>query len=134
MAKENVCLGFKLNKVDETRNYLLEEIKRNHLRNINYFEHIPIFVLSVSGCVSISVFTSLDGVSIGAASSKVGLKVFAITAGIKNTALDFICFLLIILLYHAFFSFSRWLTYTFTARKMKFSIKDFFSKCNQICR
>ena len=92
MAKENVCLGFKLNKVDETRNYLLEEIKHNHLRNINYFEHIPIFVLSVSGCVSISVFTSLDGVSIGAASSKVGLKVFAITAGIKNTALDFIFF------------------------------------------
>ena len=72
MAKENVCLGFKLNKVDETRNYLLEEIKRNHLRNINYFEHIPIFVLSVSGCVSISVFTSLVVIPVSIKSSAAG--------------------------------------------------------------
>ena len=49
MEKENVCLGFKSNKVDETRNYLLEEIKHNHLRNIIDFEHILIYVLSVSG-------------------------------------------------------------------------------------
>ena len=29
MAKQNVSLGFRLNKADETRNYLLEEIKCN---------------------------------------------------------------------------------------------------------
>ena len=29
--KKNVCLGFILKKVDETRNYILEEIKHHNL-------------------------------------------------------------------------------------------------------
>ena len=31
MARENVSLDFKLKKIDESRNYLLEEIKHNDL-------------------------------------------------------------------------------------------------------
>ena len=44
-----------------------------------------IFLLSVvSGCVSISAFTSLIGILIGITSSAVGLKIYAITARIKK--------------------------------------------------
>ena len=31
MSRENVSLDFRLKKIDETRNYLLEEIKHNNL-------------------------------------------------------------------------------------------------------
>ena len=44
-----------------------------------------IFLFSVvSGCVSISAFTSLIGILIGITSSAVGLKIYAITARIKK--------------------------------------------------
>ena len=33
MAKENINLDFRIKKIDGTRNYLLEEIKHNDLRN-----------------------------------------------------------------------------------------------------
>ena len=51
---------------------------------MNYFEHFLVFVSAVSGCVSISAFASLVGVPISIASSAVGLKMCAITAGIKK--------------------------------------------------
>ena len=53
-------------------------------RALNYFEHFLVFVSSVSGCVSVSAFVSLVGVSIGIASSAVGLKIYTITTGIKK--------------------------------------------------
>ena len=93
MAKENVSLDFRLKKIDETRNYLLDEIKHNNLTSekrkrrcgpFNYFEHFFVFVSAISGCVSISPFASLVGVPVGIASSAVGLKICAITAGIKK--------------------------------------------------
>ena len=31
MAKQNVSIDFRLKKIDETRNYLLEKIKQNDL-------------------------------------------------------------------------------------------------------
>ena len=44
-----------------------------------------IFLFSVvSGCVSISAFTSLIGILIGITSSAVGLKIYAITARIEK--------------------------------------------------
>ena len=85
MTKQNVSLGFRLNKTDETRNYLLEEIKCNEFmsekhpkicRALNKFEHFLVFVSAVNGCVSISTFSSLVIVSIDIASSAVGLKIF----------------------------------------------------------
>ena len=52
-------------------------------RILNYYEHFLIFISAVSGCVSISVFTSLVGVPVGIASSAVGINICAITAEIK---------------------------------------------------
>ena len=53
-------------------------------RDLNYFEHLLIFVYTVSRCLSISAFASLIGVSIESTSSVIGLKIYVITAGIKK--------------------------------------------------
>ena len=55
-------------------------------------KHLQIFELywsltvisTITECVSISSFDSLGGIPVGITSSAVGLKVFAITAGIKK--------------------------------------------------
>ena len=39
---------------------------------------------TITGCISISVFTSLIGIPIGITSSAIGLKICAITTGIKK--------------------------------------------------
>ena len=51
-------------------------------RALNYFEHF-VLISAVNGCVSISAFASLVDVPVGMASSAVGLKICAITVGIK---------------------------------------------------
>ena len=80
-----------MKKIDETRNYLLEEVKHNELisdkyeklgRTLNYFEDFFIFVSAISGCVSTSALASL--VPVGITSSVAGLKTSAINAGIKK--------------------------------------------------
>ena len=53
-------------------------------RALNYFEHFLVFVSALSGSVSISAFVSLVGFPVGIASSGVGLKIGAVTAGIKK--------------------------------------------------
>ena len=53
-------------------------------RPLNYFEHFLVFISAVSGCVSISASTLLVRVPVGIASSVVGLKICAITTGIKK--------------------------------------------------
>ena len=88
-------LGFRLKEIDETRNYLLEEIKndlmsekhKNECGALNYLEHFLVFISAVTVCVSISAFTSLVGAPVGIASSAVGLKIRAITVGIKKCKL-----------------------------------------------
>ena len=86
-------LEFRLRKIDETRNYLLEEIKHNDLmrgkykktcKYLNYVKNVFIFVSTVTGCVSISVFASLFSVPVGITSSAVGIKSCAVTAEIKK--------------------------------------------------
>ena len=55
-------LEFRLKRIDETRNYLIEEIKNNDLiseKHLNYVEHLLILVSTVTGCVSISAFASI---------------------------------------------------------------------------
>ena len=47
-------------------------------------EHLLIFASIITGCVSISVFVSLAGISVGIGSFAVGLKICAMTAGIEN--------------------------------------------------
>ena len=92
MKKENKSLEFRFKKLDETRNYFLEEIKhelisRKHkkmCKTLNYVEHLLILASTIIGRVSISAFVSLDGIPEGITSSAVGLKIFVITAGIKK--------------------------------------------------
>ena len=53
---------------------------KNVCRALNYFEHFLVFISAVSGCVSISAFTSVVGAPIGIGNSEVRPKVCAITA------------------------------------------------------
>ena len=83
-----------LKKIDEARNYLIEEIKYNDLMSeehkkickyLNYVENLLILASTITGCVSISAFTLLIIViPTGITSSAMGLKSWAITAWIKN--------------------------------------------------
>ena len=50
---------------------------------LNCIEHFLILGFTITGCISISVFASLMGIPIGITSSAIGLKIFAIAAGIK---------------------------------------------------
>ena len=81
MSEENISQELKLKNMDETRNYLIEEINQNELmskkhkkvyRVFNYIEHLLIWISIVTGCVSISVFASLVGIPIGITSSGIG--------------------------------------------------------------
>ena len=54
-------------------------------RTLNYNEHFLNLSFAVTGCIfSIFAFVSLLGIPIGIRSSVVGLKICAITAGIKK--------------------------------------------------
>ena len=93
MVEENISQEFRLKDIDRTRNYLIEEINRNELiskkhkkicTTPNYTEHFLILGSAVTGCISISAFTSLVGIPIGITISAIGLKICAITAAIKK--------------------------------------------------
>ena len=86
-------LQFTLKKIDETRNYLLDEIKHNNLMSLkhkktckylNHVEHLLILASTVTGSVPISAFASLVCVPVGIILSAVGLKICAITSVIKK--------------------------------------------------
>ena len=51
---------------------------------LNYVEHLLILVSKITGYVSISAFASLVAIPVGITSSAVGIKICAITAGIKK--------------------------------------------------
>ena len=79
--------------IDETRNYLIEEVNQNELMSkkhkkictaLNYIEHFIILASAITGHVSISAFISLIGFPIGITSSAIVLQICAITAGIKK--------------------------------------------------
>ena len=93
MPEENMNQEFRLKKIDEIRNYLIEEINRNELlskkhenvfRVFNYTDQSLIVISTITGCVSISAFASLVGIPVGISRSTTGLKICLITAGIKN--------------------------------------------------
>ena len=82
---------FRLKKINETRNYFLEEIEQNELMNKNhekvcttlsYIEHFLILTSTITGCISISAFASLFGILMVITSSAIGLNICAIAAGI----------------------------------------------------
>ena len=90
MPEENMNQKFRLRKIDEIRNYLIKEINQNeliskkHKKVCRYFNCIEYSLIIISGCVSISVFASLVGISTGITSSAIGVKTFVITTGIKK--------------------------------------------------
>ena len=51
---------------------------------MEYIENLLKLISKVSGCVSISAFASLVGISIRITSSATGLKICVITSGIKK--------------------------------------------------
>ena len=84
---------FGLKNIDETRNYLIEEVNQNKLvskkhkkvcRTLNYVEHFLILGSRITGCISIAAFASLVGIPIGITSSEIGWKIFSTTAATKN--------------------------------------------------
>ena len=87
---EEASLKFRLRKIDETKNNLLDKIKRKDLMSekfkeickyLNYVEHLHILVSTFTGFVSIA---SLFCVPVGFTISTIGIKIFAIAAGIKK--------------------------------------------------
>ena len=65
---KNMSQEFRFKKIDETRNYFLEDIVQNELMSrkhkkvcttLNYIEHFFILASTVTGCISISAFASL---------------------------------------------------------------------------
>ena len=68
MAEENMSQQFRLKNIDETRNYLFEEIlksKKKVYTSLNYIKHFLILASTITGCVSISAFASLVGIPRG---------------------------------------------------------------------
>ena len=93
MAEEHISQEFTLKNIDETRNYLIEEtnwkelLSKKHKKvctTLNYIEHFLILASTITGCILISAFTSLIGISIGITSSLIELKICALAAGIKK--------------------------------------------------
>ena len=93
MDEWNISQEFRLKNIDETRNYLIEEINQNKLvskkykkvcRTLNYVEHFLILGSRTTGYISISAFASLVGIPIGFTSSEIGWKICSTTAATKN--------------------------------------------------
>ena len=62
-------------------------MSRNHkkvCKTLNYIEHFLLLASTIAACISISAFTSLLGIPIKITSSAIGLKIRAITGGIKK--------------------------------------------------
>ena len=93
MVEEKISQKLRLKNIDETKNYFFEEIKQNELMSrkhkkicitLNCIKHFLILASTITGCISISAFVSLIGIPIGITNSAIGLKICAITAGVKK--------------------------------------------------
>ena len=89
MVEEHISQEFRLKNIDETRNYLIEQINWNELMSkehkkfcttLNYIEHFLILASTINGWASISAFASLACIPIRITSSANGLKICAITS------------------------------------------------------
>ena len=90
MKEQNICQEFRLKNIDETRNYLLQQIEQNELMNrkhkkicttLNYIELFFTSASAIAGCISTSTFASLLCISIRITDSAIGLNIYAIAAG-----------------------------------------------------
>ena len=64
----------------------MSEKREKVCKVLNYIDPLLIAVSTISGCVSISAFASLVGISVGITSYAIGLKICGIIAGIKSTS------------------------------------------------
>ena len=53
-------------------------------KHLHYVEHLVTLASTITGCVSISEYTSFVAVSVGITCSAVGIKICAISAGIRK--------------------------------------------------
>ena len=88
-----MSLEFRLKNIDQTKNYFLEEIKKNELMSRkrkkvcttpNYIQYFFVLASTITGCVLISAFASWLGISVGITSFAIGLRICAIAGGIKR--------------------------------------------------
>ena len=93
MPEENMNQEFRLNKINEIKNYLIEETNWNELMNKNHkkvcrvlndIEHLLIVISTITGCVSMSAFAYLVGVPTGITSYAIGFKICVTIVGIKK--------------------------------------------------
>ena len=90
VAEENISQEFRLKNIDERRNDFIVEINQMGKKHkkvctaLNYIEQLLILASAVTGCVSISDFASLVGISIHITSATVGFKISLINAGIND--------------------------------------------------
>ena len=83
MPKKNINREFRLEEIDEIRNYLIKEINQDELMTkkhkkyrcvFSYIDHLLIVIFTITGCVSIFAFASLVGIPIGITNSAIGLS------------------------------------------------------------
>ena len=86
IVEENISQGFILENINETRKYFLEEVKQNEFMNKKHKIRLYNSKLAsrINKSISISPFAFFLGISIEITSFAIGLKVCAITAGIKK--------------------------------------------------
>ena len=93
MPERNINQEFRLEKLDEIRNYLIKEINLNELmskkhkkvcRVLNYIDQLFIVISTITGCLSISAFASLVVIPRTITSPAIGLKICVITVGMKR--------------------------------------------------
>ena len=81
---EEASLEFRLKRTDETRNYILHEIKHKDLMSekykktckcLNYVEYLLFLSSAITGCVASSAFASGVSVSVGITSSAARKKI-----------------------------------------------------------
>ena len=93
MVVKHISQEFRWKNIDETKKFLLEEIDQNELTRrkhknvcttLNYFQPFLILAFAITGCISVSAFTSLLDIPIEITSSAIGLKICAVTSGTKK--------------------------------------------------
>ena len=86
-----------MKKIDETRNYFIEQIKQNEFiskkhkkicKILSCTEDLLILASKVTGCVSNYAFASLAGIPVDIASSAITMKICVINAGIMKKKKD----------------------------------------------
>ena len=91
IVEENISQEFRLKTLDETRNYLLEEIEQNELMSRKHkkvcaaliiFNNFLFQFSAITGSILVSSFASLLVIRIRITSSAVELKNYAITTGV----------------------------------------------------